>query len=128
MSLLHLGDDTSVVTKSNPLPITFSQRTGYFETNVQSLNATTPVLLKAATAGKKIYITDVIIGVKSAGDVDIRTLQAGPTLIIGVLPMANTSNFSHTYFTPRSVDVGQAIYLFSSASGAISCQISGYVE
>jgi hypothetical protein len=128
MSLIHLGDDTSVVTKGNPLPVAPYQRDSYFEVNIQSSNATTPVLLKAATSGKKIYITDIILGVKSAGDVDIRTLQAGPTLIIGVLPMANTSTFSHTYVTPRSTDTGQAIYLFSTTSGVISCQLTGYVE
>lgn len=98
-----------------------------FQATVTSANATSATAVKAKTASKKIYVTDLIISVDTAMNVQLQDDNGSPAVLVEQMYMPANSVFSKTFRTPLVVATNQDLDVITSASGNISVFVSGYV-
>lgn len=98
-----------------------------FQSTITSANATSATQVKAKTAAKKIYITDVIISVDTAMNVQLQDDAGSPVVLMEQIYLPANSVFSKTFSTPLVVATNQDLDVITSASGNISVTVTGYV-
>lgn len=106
-------------------------RADAFQTLPILVNSAAAVDLKAATASKKIYVTDLLISIDAGGacDLIIRDDTSGtPLQLARVFLPAAVTTISLRFATPKWTNTNQKLQaLSSSATPNIYVTVSGYV-
>lgn len=102
-------------------------RTDAFNSTITSADATSATQIKAKTASKKIYITDVIISVDTAMNVQLQDDAGTPAVAMEQIYLPANSVFSKTFSTPLVLATNQDLDVITSAAGNISVTVSGYI-
>lgn len=103
------------------------RRADAFQATITSANATSATDVKAKTAAKKIYVTDLIISVDTAMNVQLQDDTGTPVVLMEQIYLPAVSVFSKTFATPLMVDTNKDLEVITSASGNISITVTGYV-
>jgi hypothetical protein len=90
-----------------------------------SPNATTATQVKAATAGKSIHITDIIISTQAATTVILQ--DSDGTAVIQPFYFPVTTTFDKSFQTPIKVTSGKALNVKTSVAAGISVTVCGYI-
>jgi hypothetical protein len=98
-----------------------------FQATITSANATSATAVKAKTTAKKIYVTDLIISVDTAMNVQLQDDNGSPVVLMEQVYLPANSVFSKTFSTPLVVATNQDLDVVASASGNISVTVTGYV-
>jgi hypothetical protein len=99
-----------------------------FQSTITSANATSATMVKAKTAAKKIYITDVIISVDTAMNVQLQNDAGTPVVLMEQIYLPANSVFSKLFSTPMEVDTNTDLDTITSVAGNISVTVLGYVQ
>lgn len=103
------------------------RRADAFQVRITTADATTAVAVKALTASKSIYITDVVISTDTAMNIRLQDGAGSPVVLVGALYMPASSVWSKTFQTPIKVAVATALNVLASLAGNVSVTITGYV-
>lgn len=103
------------------------RRADSFQSTITSANATSATAVKAKTASKKIYVTDIIISVDTAMNVQLQDDAGLPEVLMEQIYLPANSVFSKTFSTPLMVATNQDLDVVASASGNISVTVTGYI-
>lgn len=114
-------------TESNSFTTAPTKRTDAFQATYNSADASTRAQVKAATASKKIYLTDIVISTDTAMNIIIQDSTASAVILIQKLYVPANSVFSKTFSTPLECSTGKDLEVLASASGNISVTASGYI-
>jgi len=104
-----------------------ARRADAFEATITSANATSATAVKAKTAGKSIYVTDIIISVDTAMNVQLQSDAGTPVVHMEQIYLPANSVFSKTFRTPIQLATNVDLDVITSASGNISVTALGYV-
>ena len=96
-----------------------------FQSTMTSADAQFAKQVKALTASKSIYITDVVISVGTAMSVQLEDSAA--TVIMEQVYLAANSVFSKSFTTPLKLGSGVGLNAVASTAGNVSVTVSGYV-
>lgn len=101
------------------------RRSDAFQATMTSADAQFAKQVKAATAAKSIYITDLVISVGTAMSVQLEDSDA--TVVMEQVYMAENSTFSKTFTTPLKLTSAKGLNAVASTAGNLSVTVSGYV-
>lgn len=101
------------------------RRADAFQSQVSSADASGTVAVKAATAAKSIYITDLNLSVNTAMNVKFQDGTAA--ILIPTMYLPGSATWSKSFITPIKVPGTDAFNVVSSASGSITIVAAGYV-
>jgi len=104
------------------------RRSDAFQAVKTSADAQSATEIKAATTGKRIYITDIIISTDTALNLQIQDDASTPIVLIEDLFLPANSVFSKSFKIPLRTTAGQALDVIASAAGNISVSVAGYVK
>lgn len=104
-----------------------ARRSDAFQAIYNSADASTAASVKAATAAKSIYITDVVVSVGSAMNVTLQDNAGTPVVAVQPLYMPANSVWSKTFSTPIKLATNVALMVKASTSGNISVTVTGYL-
>lgn len=121
--LNHLSSGTTKVSQTT-IPV-YSQES--FQATITSANATSATTIKTGDTGKIIYITDMIISVDTAMNVQIQDSTGTPVVMMEQVYLPANSVFSKQFKTPLKTSVSMDAKVVTSASGNISVTITGYL-
>ena len=128
-SIIYTSDSKGILSvgETNPLPVTFAKETtnGYSSTFFTDNAATSPVKVKDLSAGKSIYITDLIISSDIAMDVELQ--DSDGTVIMQEVHLSANSPFNHTFGSSLEVTESKALMAKSSVAGDLTITITGNV-
>lgn len=96
-----------------------------FHNTITSADATTAVQVLAGTAGKSIYLTDVVISTDTALTAQLE--DGAAAALVDDLFLPATSVWSKTWSTPIPVAAGEALNVLTSVAGNISVTVTGYL-
>lgn len=114
-------------TESDTIGISPTLRSDAFKATITSANATTAVQVKAKTAAKRIYVTDLIISVDTAMNVQLQDDAGTPVVAMEQIYLPANSVFSKTFSTPMMLGVNVDLNIKASVSGNVSATVLGYV-
>lgn len=103
------------------------RRSDSFQATITSADAQAATSVKAKTASKKIYVTDLIISVGGAMNVQLQDDAGSPVVLMEQIYMPANSVFSKSFRTPLMVATNQDLDVITSAAGNISVTVTGYV-
>lgn len=105
------------------------RRADAFNNTPAELTASTSAQsVKAGTASKSIYVTDISVSVDVAMWVKFQDDTGTPVQIIGKKYLPANSVWSKHYSTPKQVPTGKALNIVCSvSSGNVSVDLDGYV-
>ena len=119
------SDGVTAIGNKNPLPVTSAYDSSIsFSQQFHSENATAGSVVKAATSGKSIYITDIIVSAGQAGEV---WLKDSSGTIFGPVYLAANGNLTKSFSTPVVVTEGSGLTVQTDGAIHISLQVNGYV-
>lgn len=95
-----------------------------FDSPVTSADATTKKLIRSGSSGKIIYITDLLISVKSAMKVSI--VDQDDTLVIPPFHFPTKGGFSRSYRTYPRVATAKSLYFITDVADEVSVQVCGF--
>ena len=95
---------------------------------ITSANATSATQVVAKVAGEQIYITDVIISVDTAMNVQLQDDAGSPVVLMEQIYIPANSVFSKQFRTPLEVATNQDLDVITSVSGNISVTVTGTQE
>lgn len=125
MSTIH-RDDSKPVGYDYPLPVIISGESGNsFSANLVTNNATTPILVKQATASKTMYLTDIILSSSAANRVDLRDVDG---TVIFTVYLGASSPFQKTFTTPKEVTAGKNLLVKSATAVNLAVSVDGYIK
>jgi len=125
MGILY-KEDASAVSDTNPLPVRFGRDSGVdFNSTIHTPNATVATQVQAATSGKSIYVTDVVISSSSAMNVQLQ--DSDSTAVMEQVYLAANTPFTKTFSTPLLVTASKALNVLSSIAAPLSVTVSGFV-
>lgn len=123
--IIHDGNGT-LISSTNPLHVQPGRNNSdSFSIAMTSPNATTAKQVQAATSGKSIYITDIVVSTEAAMTVNLNDSDGTP--VIQNLYFPATSIFGKTFETPIRVTSGKALNVKTSLAAGISVTASGYI-
>lgn len=102
------------------------RRADAFQATITSADASTATSVKAKTAAKKIYVTDLIVSVDTAMNVQFQD-DDSPTVLVEQMYMPANSVFSKSFSTPLVLGTNVDLDVITSTSGNISVTALGYV-
>lgn len=111
-------------TENDNILVMPGRRIDAFEATLLTADATTAVSVKALTASKSHYITDIVISTDTAGWIRIEDTDA--TTIMPRKYFPANSIWSKSYVTPKKVTTAKAILVLAQNAGNISVDINGY--
>ena len=122
-------DDVSIVSETtigyNDIgSVAVARRIDAVQATVASADATSATAVVAKVAAKKIYVTDVVISVDTAMNVQLQD-DAAAVLMEQIYLPAN-SVWSKTFSTPLLVATNQDLDVIASIAGNISVTVTGY--
>lgn len=119
----------TLVDSNNRVPVTSAPVDGdRFQATITSANASSATAVKAKTADKKIYVTDLIISSGAALTVQLQDDTADtPVVLMEQIYMAANSSFSISFSTPLEVDTNKDLDVIASGAGNISVTVTGYI-
>jgi len=97
-----------------------------FQATATTANATGGLAVKALTASKRIYITDIVISTDTAMNIEGRD-TASAVLFEHMYFPAN-SIWSKTWTTPIQTAVGVGFNVIASTAGNVTCTITGFIK
>ena len=100
------------------------RRSDAFNAQLEFTDVTTLTTVKAATASKKHYITDISISLSVAGWVQIK--DGTGTILCPKKYMPANSVWSKTFSTPKQTATNTTIQIIQQNAGAGSVEIDGY--
>lgn len=103
------------------------RRSDAFQATITSADASAATAVKAKTADKRIYITDLIISVGAAINVQLQDDAGSPLVVMEQIYMAANTTFEKHFSTPLQVPLNQDLDVIASGAGNISVTVSGYV-
>ena len=100
-----------------------------FQATVQSFNATSPVRVKAKTAGNKIHITSLAISASGALSARLQDDAGTPNIIMEETYFAIGGNIVVPFnpATPLVVTTNHDLDVVTNAAGGITVTITGYL-
>lgn len=104
-----------------------ARRSDAFQATITSANATSATAVKAKTAAKSIYVTDIIISVDTAMSVQLQDDAGSPVVHMEQIYLPANSVFSKRFATPMKLATNVDLDVITSASGNISVTALGYV-
>jgi hypothetical protein len=128
--LVTLGTTLSAILGgviNDTIGVTPFRSTIAFEASVQTANATSAVLVLAATLGKSIYITDIVISTDTLGWILLQDNAETPNIIIGKKYFTANSIWGRSYETPKQVIANNQLNVLAQNSGNISIDVNGYI-
>lgn len=142
------GDTLKAVSEANPLPVQLQnnlevvdsggaesdsvgvapvRRADAFQATITSADASSPTQVKAKTAAKKIYVTDLIISVGAELTVQVQDDAGIPVVLMEQVYMPANSVLPLHFQTPLMVATNQDLDVVTSGAGNISVTALGYV-
>jgi hypothetical protein len=123
--IIHDGNGTSH-SATNPIHTQPGRDSSdSFGVTIASSNATTATQVQAATVGKSIYLTDLVISAESAMTVNLQDSDGTP--VIRNLYFPATSIFAKAFQTPIKVTSAKALNVKSSVAAGISVTATGFI-
>lgn len=113
--------------ESDKVGVSPTRRSDAFRATITSANATSSTVVKAKTAAKRIYVTDLIISVDTAMNVQLQDDAGSPEVLMEQIYLPANSVFSKVLSTPIMLAVNQDLRVITSASGNISVTVLGYI-
>lgn len=113
--------------ESDKVGVSPTRRSDAFQATITSANATSATQVKAKTAAKRIYVTDLIISVDTAMNVQLQDDAGSPAVLMEQVYVPANSVFSKVFSTPLMLAVNQDLDVIASATGNISVTVLGYV-
>lgn len=113
--------------ESDKIGVSPTRRSDAFRATITSADATSSTVVKAKTAAKRIYVTDLIISVDTAMNVQLQDDAGSPEVLMEQIYLPANSVFSKVLSTPIMLAVNQDLRVITSASGNISVTVLGYV-
>lgn len=104
------------------------RRSDAFQATITSSDAQAATQVKAKTAAKKIYVTDLIISTDTAMTLQLQDDTGTPVVLVEQMYFPANSIFSKSFTTPIEVATNKDLDIIASASGNISVFVSGYVR
>jgi len=98
-----------------------------FRKTITSSDATSATQVKEKTADKRIYITDLIISVDTAMNVQLQDDAESPAVTMEQIYLPANSVFSKSFLTPLQLAENVDLDVITSVSGNISITTTGYV-
>lgn len=98
-----------------------------FQATITSANATSATQVKAKTASKSIYITDIVISTDTAMNIQLQDDTGTPVVLMEQMYFPASSIWSKTFVVPLKVATNKDLNVIASASGNISVTVTGYV-
>lgn len=126
--IIHTGD-AKPVRRQNPLPVGPGRHTNAFQATAYSNNATRGnggLTARAAPTGQSIYVTDLIISVGSAMNVQVE--DSDETILMEQLYLAANTTTPIPLKTPMLVASAKALKLITNIAANISVFVAGYEE
>jgi len=124
---LTSGEGSALATDASGVLISTARRADAFQATITSADATTATQVKAKTASKKIYITDLVISVDTAMSIQLQDDAGTPEVLMEQIYLPANSVFSKAFNTPLVVATNQDLDVITSAAGNISVTCTGYV-
>jgi hypothetical protein len=120
-------DGLKSVSRSNPLPVVMGGFNSDSSFNVTVLlnNSIVPTLVKAATSGKSIYITDVTISAQQAGWIQLE--DSSGTVVMDRIFLAANGNFTQSWNTAKKVAVSKGLMARTNIAIYMSLSVDGYI-
>lgn len=120
-------DGLKSVSRTNPLPVSMGGFNSDSNFNVTVLlnNAVVPNLIKSATSGKSIYITDVTISAQQAGWIQLEDTDG--TVVMDRIFLAANGNFTKSWNTAKKVVVSKGLMAKTNAAIYMSLSVDGYI-
>lgn len=124
--LIH-DDNANPIKSTNALPVS----TGYnsddgFNATVTGSTTTSAQTLRAATSGKSIYITDLIISSSVARQVNLE--DSDGTMMMHQISLAANSTLNHSFSSPLKITESKALnYRISKTGGVLTITVCGFV-
>lgn len=99
-----------------------------FEVNLSFTASTSPQLVKAATALKKIYITDIVVSSSAIQTVRFEDDTGTPNIIIPTKFLPANSVYSRMYRLAKQLETNKALNMVcSTGSGTVTVELMGFV-
>ena len=100
-----------------------------FQSTVQSFDATSPVQVKAKTAGNKIYITSLIVSASGALSARLQDDASTPNIILDETYFAIGGLLAVNFdvATPLVVTENQDLDIVTNGAGGVTVSITGYL-
>lgn len=100
-----------------------------FQSTVQSFDATTPVQVKAKTAGNKIHITTLVVSASGALSAKLQDDAGTPNIILDETYFAAGGILSASFdvATPLVVTENQDLDIVTNVAGGVTVTITGYL-
>lgn len=99
-----------------------------FEAHYEAASSTTPGQVKAGTASKSIYVTDVSISTDTAQWIRLEDNTGTPITAVSKKYLPANSVWSKTFKVPLKVAAGKDLNIdCGGSSGNVSVDITGYV-
>lgn len=105
-----------------------SVQTERFQVNLNSQDATTPVVVKAKTADKKMYLTSVMCS--ASGTMFVRLEDDDGSIVFPNTYLAANGGFvaPNTDEEPLVVNTNKDLKIVAGASGGVSINVVGYLD
>lgn len=125
MTLIH-DNDANPITAENPLPVMQGfDASDSFDVTVTSPDATSAQVIRAATSGEIIYVTDVVISTSAAKNVRLEDTDG--TAVMFPIYLGANGTFNHSFKTPLQLVEGKGLNYKASASGVVTVTVTGFV-
>lgn len=124
-TVLQNVDDNG--SESDTMGVSPTRRADAFQAIFSSDDASTAAQVKAATAAKRIYITDIIVSTDTAMNITFQDNAGTPVVAINPIYLPAVSVFSKSFSTPVMLGVNVDLNIKASVSGNVSATVLGYV-
>lgn len=124
MTLIH-DDNANPINNTNPLPVS----NGYDSSNSFSVTVTSPdarnaQVIQAASSGKSIYLTDIVIS--TAVNKNVLLEDTSAAAVMNPIYLTANQPFEHSFNTPLQVTSGRGLNYKANISGTVTITASGF--
>jgi hypothetical protein len=97
-----------------------------FSVTNATADATTGMIVKAATVGKTLYLTDIVISTDTATTIEVQ--DTASTVVAQHMYFPAVSIWSKTWSTPLILALGTGLKVIAADAGNVTCTISGFLR
>lgn len=127
MRTIIYDQDVNAIDLTNPLPVTGGYNSSdSFSTTTTSPDATTAQVVKTATSGKSIYVTDIIISTSAARNIQLE--DGDGTVLMYPIYLASNGQFTFSFNTALKVTQSKSLrFKASTSGGTVTVTATGFV-
>jgi hypothetical protein len=97
-----------------------------FSATNATADATTGLVIKTATTGKTIYLTDIVISTDTATTIEVQ--DTASAVVSQHMYFPAVSIWSKTWSTPLVLALGTGLKVVAADAGNVTCTISGFLR